>query len=258
MSATSITFDNFSIQDSTYKTENIQYRHLANKTIDSKPIPRRGGFVIVDTLYTQKEISINGWILTDSVAALRTAVDDLKRALVPQEKNLDIEYGSDLIRYTATVSAISVNEEHHNITRIPFEIKFLAMPWGTDTGSTINTKTIASSPYNNNINITGSYGPFPVLKWTVSGIPSTEISKIKFENTTTDTYIEVSGLSLSADGNYLEIDVKNMTATEGASTNVDFDGVFPKFNTSTNSYSTTVSGSGYSLVQTIEYYPTYL
>jgi hypothetical protein len=258
MSATNITFDSFSIQNSTYKTENIQYRHLAAKTIDSKPEPRRGGFTVVDTMYTQKEISINGWILADTTAALRTAVDNLKKALVPQEKDLDIDYGSGTIRYVATVSAMDVNEEHHNITRIPFEITFLAMPWGTDTGSTTDSKTISSSPYNNSINITGSYGPFPVLKWTVSGTPSTEISKIKFENTTTDTYIEVSGLSLSADGNYLEIDIKNMTATEGASTNVDFSGVFPKFNTSTNSYSTTVSGSGYSLVQTIEYYPTYL
>lgn len=255
--STNITFNNFSLQDSTYRTENITYRHLANKKIDSKPEPRRGGFDIIDTLYTQKEIKINGWILSDSKANLRTAIDNLKKALISEEKNLDIGYGDDIIRYKATVSGIEVNEEHHHITRVPFQISFLSLPWGTDSNSTEDNETISSSPHISSIVIPGSYGPFPTIRWTVSGTPSVEITVIKFENTTTDDFIEVSGLNLGTDGDYLEIDIDNMTVKENT-TDKDFTGVFPSFTTSTNDYEVTITGTGYTLNQKITYYPTYL
>jgi hypothetical protein len=255
---TSITFSGFSLQNDTYRVENIEHRHLANKIIDRKDKPRRGGFDIVDTFYNQKEIAISGWILADTKENLRIAVDNLKRNLNPQEENLDINYGDDIIRYKATVSNMTVQEAHYHITRIPFNITFLTLPWGTESNSLDDSKTITTSTYTNSINVGGSYGPFPILRWTVSGTPTTEVSKIKFENKETNDFIEVPGLSLSSSGSYLEIDIENMTVMEGGTTNKDFEGVFPFFISSTNSYETTVSGSGFTLVQKITYFPTYL
>jgi len=257
MSATTITFDNFSLQDSTYRTENITYRHLAHKTITEKEEPRRGGFDIVNTFYSRKEIRIDGWIMAANKQALRVAIDGLKKALVPDEKDLVIGYGDDIIKHKATVSSMEVNEEHHHITRIPFSIAFLTLPWGTSSNSITDSKTITSSPYNSSINITGSYGPFPVLKWQVSGTPSSAITTIRFENTTSGCFIEVEGLNLNADGKFLEVDVEKMTVKENT-TNVDFKGVFPSFLTGSNSYMTTITGSGFTVTQTIVYFPTYL
>lgn len=255
--ATSITFNSFSLQSSTYRTENIVYRHLASKVIDSKPEPRRGGFDIIDTFYSQKEIRITGWILSDSKENLRIAIDNLKKALVPEEKSLDIGYGDDIIRHTATVRDMSVEEEHHHITRIPYEIIFLTLPWGTDSNSIEVTESITTSPFNDSIVIEGSYGPFPILRWTVVGTPSAAVTELSFQNNTTGDEIDVTNLSLAANGNYLEVDTNEMTVKENG-TNIDFDGVFPSFDTSTNSYTVTITGSGFTLNQSITYYPTYL
>ena len=87
---------------------------------------------------------------------------------------------------------------------------------------------------------------------------TTAITKIKFENTTTTDSIEIPGINLSSDGKYLEVDIDQTLCKENGTTSRDFLGVFPSFLPTTNSYSTTVSGSGYTLVQKISYNPTYL
>ena len=259
MSTLNITFDGFDLQNDIYTTTNVNYRHLAEKVIDTKPRPRTGGFDVVDSYYTQKVITLRGWIRADSEGALRTARDNLFKALRGAEKNLDIDYGTEVLRYKATVSRIDVPEESFHINRLPFTIEFLALPWATKTTSSQDSKSITSSPYSNSIDVGGTFGPFPVLKWTVSGTPGAAITKIKFENTTTGDWIEVDDLNLAADGDYLEIDCENMTVKENA-TSKDFDGVFPEFEPGTNNYTVTITGGGgsFTLNQTITYYETFL
>lgn len=255
--ATAISYDAFNLQDTTYLTRDIKYRLLAEKTIDSQADPRRGGFSVVDTYYTQKSIEVSGWILASTDATLRTAIDNLKKALYPQEKNLDISYGGTTIRYKATVKSLDIPEEHYSITQVPFTISFMSLPWGTNTSSTVDTKSITSSPYSSTVDVGGSFGPFPIIRWTVVGTPTTQITVIKFSNSTTEDWIEVAGLTLAANGNYLEIDLENMTVKQDGTTK-DFTGVFPSFDPGINSYVVTITGTGYTLSQTITYFQTYL
>ena len=263
MSAKSITFNSFSLQDDNFRTRDIIYRNLPSKTIDLESIARRDGFRYVNSYYTDKRISIVGTVTRDTIANLKISVDAMKEALNVDESNLDIDDNGTTVRWVASVERLDVPEEFYHITRIPYEIVFLCQPLGKATTTTNDSKTIteaSAAPYLNTFDPTGSAPPLPVIKYTADGIPTTAITQIKFENTTTTESITVSSLAIDASGDYLEIDIENMTVKVshdgGAAAEVDFSGVFPTFKATSNSYSVTITGGGatWTLEQDIDYY----
>ena len=266
MSAKSITFNSYSLQDSNFRTRDIVYRNMPEKVIDLEPNVRRDGFYIVNTYYSQKSITISGTLTRDTEANLKTTLDAMKEALNTNEANLDIGDGGGTMRFEATVESIDIPEEHYNITQVPYRITFRCQPFGKATSTTTDTKAIdenSDDPYTNTFNPTGSAPPSLVLKWTCDGNPTAAITAISFENVTTGETITVSGLVLDADGDYLEIDTDNMTVkysvNGGAKTDIDFVGVFTSFVPGANSYSVTFTGGGatWDIEQTIVYYPSY-
>ena len=267
MSAKSITFNSFDLQDSNFRTRDIVYRNTPEKIIDLIPKSRRDGFDLVNTYYENKEITIVGMLTRDTEANLKTSLDLMKAALHIDESNLDINDGGTTMRFVASVKSINVPEEHYHITQIPYEIVFICEPFMKSTSTTTDSKTItqaSASPYENTFDPVGSIGPNPVLKWACSGAPMAAITQIVFENVTTGETITVPSLVLDADGDYLEIDCENLTVKRvydgGAATSIDFTGVFPTFKSTSNSYKVTITGGGatWSLSQTIVYYSTYI
>ena len=265
--AKTITFNSFNLQDSNFRTKDIIYRNYPGRTIDLEPYPRRDGFRFVNSYYEQKDIIVNGTLTRDTQANLKTSLDSLKENLHTEEGNLDIDDGGTTLRYVCTVAAVNVPEEHYHITRVPYSISFRCQPFGKATSSTVDAKSItqaSASPYLNTFDPTGSIGPRPVLKWTTSGAPTSAITQISFDNTTSSDVITVGSLVLDASGDYLEIDTENMTVKVsydgGAATEVDYTGVFPLFDAGSNSYEVTITGGGatWTLNQDITYFATYL
>lgn len=265
--AKNITFSNFDLQTSYFRTKNIIYRNLPNKNIDLEPNSRRDGFRLIDTYYNLKDIVISGTLTRDTEANLKTSLDSMKEALYVDEANLDIDDGSGTIRYVCSVESIRVPEEHYNITQIPYNITFRCQPFGKTTTSTNDSKTITNAstvPYTSTVDPVGSAPPLPILKWTCSGAPTAAITQIIFENTTTTDLITVGSLNLILNNDYLEIDCDAMTVKAvqngGAEAEIDFTGVFPKFEATSNSYKVTITGGGatWTLDQDIDYYSTYL
>jgi hypothetical protein len=258
MAVTTISFNGFSLQSTTYLTGNILYRLLPSKQIDNMLDYRRGGFNVVDTYYTQKSITVTGWIVGGSVAALRTAIDAMKAALYPQEQLLVINDGSGAVQYTATLQSLDITEDYYTITQVPFSAVFMALPWCTDTTPGTDTQTLTSTPYTGSINVGGSFGPFPVIRWTVNGTPGGGITAITFTNTTTGDWITIPLLTLTSNAHYLELDLNLMTVIQDGTTAKDFTGVFPSFMPGVNAYTVAITGSGFNVTQLITYYPTYL
>ncbi len=267
MSAKTITFDSFDLQDSNFRTRDIIYRNVPNKIIDLEPYSRRDGFRFMNSYYDMKDIFIRGTLTRDTAANLKISLDNMKESLQTEEGDLDIDDGGTTIRYVCTVSAMDVPEEHYHIARIPYNITFRCQPFGKATSSTADAKTItqaSAEPYANAFDPTGSIGPRPVLKWIVDGTPSADITEISFANLTTVDTITVGSLALDANNDCLVIDTENMTVKVsydgGAATEVDFTGVFPSFLAGSNSYEVTITGGGatWELDQTITYYATYL
>ena len=260
----SITFNSFSLQDSNFRTRDIVYRNTPEKIIDLIPKSRRDGFDLVNTYYESKEITIVGTLTRDTEANLKISLDLMKAALHVDESNLDIDDGGTTMRFVASVKSINIPEEHYHVTQIPIEIVFIAEPFMKATSTTTVTKTgITSSPVNDTFDPTGSIGPRPVLKFLLTTLPSVAVTTIKFENTTLSESITVPSLVLDASGDYLSIDCENMTVKRsysgGDETSIDFEGIFPNFNSTSNSYELTITCAGtYNITQSITYYATYI
>ena len=263
MSAKAISFNNYDFQDENWRTQDIIYRNLPEKTIDLEPLSRRDGFRIVNSYYTQKQITISGTVIDTSEANLRARVDNMKRALQINDANLDIDDGGSTVRWTASVSSINIPEQHYHITHLPFNITFLCQPFGESTSATTDTNSVTTASETDTVVIIGSARPKPIITWTVIGTPSSAITGISFTNNNTSDTFEVTGLVLSGDGDYFELDTKEMTTvynTGSGEVVTDFTGVIPTFITNTNSYTLTLTGGGASkeILQTIVYYASYL
>jgi len=252
---TNILFDSFDLQTSEYIVRTIVFRQVADRILNTKPNLRRGSFDIVDTRFTQKIITITGWIKSDTAENLRTVIDNMKENIHGQEKNLDIDYGSGTIRYKATVQSIDIQEEAWYISQVPFTIEFLCEPWGT-TPTTISQSYLnkTTATYSSTIDITGSFGPFPTL--TVDIDSETDMTAIKFQNNTTEDWIQIDRSFAASES--LVVDCLNETIKVDG-TSVDFTGVFPEFNPNSNSFMVTITDSGaFQYDLKIAYNPTYL
>lgn len=267
MAIKNVTFNTFNLQDNDFRTRDIIYRNFPNRTIDLEPNTRRDGFRFVNSYYDMRDIIVKGTLTRDTESNLKISLDSMKENLQTEEGNLDINDGGTTLRYVCTVAAVDVPEEHYHITRVPYVISFRCQPFGKETSTTVDSKTITQaspSPFLSTFDPIGSIGPRPVLRWTTNGIPTAAITQIKFENTTTTDTITVPSLALDASGDFLEIDVELMIATVshdgGSAVELDFTGVFPLFDAGSNSYKVTVTGGGatWTLDQTITFFPTYL
>ena len=266
MAAKSIQYNGFDLQTSSFRTRDIISRNLPQKIIDLSLLSRRDGFRLTNSYYTEKNIRIIGTVSSDTEANLRTSVDSMKEALHVDESNLDITEGGATIRWVCSVDNINIPEQHYHITRVPYNINFKCQPFGKETSSTNDSNSItqaSADPYADTLDPTGSAPPRPILKWTVSGTPSSDITAISFNNLTTTDVITVSGLALNGAGEYLKIDTDAMTVVQNIGSGdveVDFTGVFPTFKATSNSYEVTITGGGatFTLDQDIDYFASYI
>ncbi len=252
---TNLIFDGYDIQSENIKTRSIHHKQYPSRVIDIESNLRVADFRFISSYWDKKIITVKGAIVADSANALRTVIDAMKNKLQGTEKNLDIDYGDGVIRYTATVQSLEIPDDFYYITLVPFTIEFLCQPYGKSTTS-INSSLndITTSPKAHSVVVTGSSDPLPVITLTIDN--ETTMTEIEFKNTTTDDIITIT--RAFADAEVLVIDCENQTVQVGGS-NVDFDGVFPRFSTGTNNCLITITdGGAFNVDLDIDYYPHYL
>lgn len=259
-----VEFAGQSLQNSNWLTRRILYRQFPGKTVETRALSRRDGFRILSSSYESKEISISGVLVQSTEELLRTTINVMKEYLNKDEQLLKITDGSITLCYTATLVAFDVPEDYYHITTLPYDMTFRCQPLGFSQTASTESASITSSASSYNYNPIGSGAPTPKIRWTVTTTAASPITGITFINSTTSDTITVTGLTMSNNGQYLEIDVDAMTVTyNNGSTNslLDFTGVFPRFVTTTNALSTTITGVGagaFAVKQKIEYYAKYL
>ncbi len=256
MSATSISYNSFSLQDSNWKTRILRHKSWPEKSIDLEMRPRDDGFIIVKTYLNQKRIEVEGMLVCSTNADLRTKLDNMKKALRPKEKNLDIDYGGSTIRYTASVEEIVISDDYYHITALPYRILFLADPVGkSTTTNSENYDNVTGSSYSNSIIITGSGNSKPTIKFTVDS--EVDLTKIHFKNLNFDNVsnsISVSQSFNAADVLVIDCEEKTVQVNDA---DVDFEGVFPVFTPNTNSFTLTLNSTSHQIDLAIVYYPSY-
>lgn len=250
-----------SVPASQILTRDILFEDIAEKTLNVQDDSIRDGFSFLDAKLTRKTITLSGWLLSDTAANLRTHIDNVKGYLRPNDRDLDIEtYGGSGIyrRYRGSCQSFVCNEEHWQITQKPYTATFLCEPYGTAIStSTIDLNSggnIAATPYSESVNFTGSYGPKPTI--TITVVAETDMTAIKFENTTTSDWIQIARSFSAADVLVINCDTE-VVQVNGS--NVDFTGAFPSFNPGSNSLRIITTDSGaFQITVSIVYYPTYL
>ena len=260
MSIVNINYNSYNLQTSvdpanTILVSNVLYRHLGTKNIITRSDTIRDSFDILDVKYSQKIITVTGWLISDTVAHLRTLRDNFMNNLRPSEGDLTIDYGDSTLVWKATVQSIEVPEEHWQIVTLPWTAIFLCEPFGKAPSSTTLNWTITASPTTKTPSITGTYKAKPVI--TITVVSETNMTKIKFDDTTTGDWKQVSR-SFNA-GNILVIDCEKETVKLGG-VSENFVGVFPQLSGGeTNNITITVSDTGaFNITVNVVYTANYL
>lgn len=240
----------------TILTSNITYRHLSQKDIITREDTIRDSFDIVDVRYSRKIITVTGWLISNSMANLRTLRDNFMNNLRPSEGDLTIDYGSSTLVYKATIQSIDVPEEFWHITQLPFTITFLCEPFGKaallspTAWTTIGTGATDKTP-----SITGTYKAKSTI--TITVVTETDMTIFKWDNVTTGDWIQVEPSGGFNNGDVIVINCENETVTLNGS-NQDFTGVFPNFDPGINNITITNTATACNLTVSYTYYPTYL
>ena len=244
----------------TILTRDIQYRGIAAKNLSIREDSIRDGWELVDTHYSNKTVLISGWLISDTGDNLKTLVDNVKGYLRESEKNLDIEtYGGSGVyrRYTATPQNFEVQEEHWNITQVPFTCEFMCQPFNTTTSTTsvdLNSGgAISASPHSESVSITGTYKAKPTITVTVNS--ETDLTIFKWDNTTNSDWLQVAAGFSAADS--LVINCEDETVKLNGSS-IDFTGVFPNLDAGNNNLTLTMTATAFNIDVSFIYYPTYL
>ncbi len=252
-------FDNTTISNTTYFLEYSKHQTAPDRDLELVRLPNRSGEVLISNNFRSKRILLRGVILGTSPSDLQSKVDTFKELFSREAKNLDITPdGGSIRRYIATCSSHTFDQESYNVTHMPWEAEFI-VPSGegkATSSTTYSDDDITSSPHTDDIGLilAGSKKPQPVIVMTIDS--ETNMTKLKFTNNTTDQYIEVTRAFANAE--VLTIDCENMTCQVGG-VDVDFDGVFPKFDIGTNSYTLTTTDTGaFNIDLDVTYYLTYL
>ncbi|MFA5154507.1 MAG: hypothetical protein WC554_18330 [Clostridia bacterium] len=253
--ASSVYFNNHSLQDSNIITEKVL--HLSapeiGQVLEAKA--RRNGSLLMSNYFTQRRIKLEGVIKDTSIENLDSRVDLIKSYLIGEEKNLDIGYITGTRRYIATLSNLSIEREHYNTSWTPFSMEFAcAEPFGRDTSPTvISSNGHTTSPFSEVFIIPGTVGALPVITLTLN--TGNNVTAIKVENLTTDTSMLITRDYSASD--VLEVDCSEMTV-EANTIAVDYTGIFPSFDSGSNTLRITVTGTPFNIDLGISYLSLYL
>lgn len=253
------TFNNFSLNDNTFITERVTFKGFADRAVVRANLARREGIKLLNTEFGEKEITVDGVVITSDATTLQSKLDGMKKALTQEEGNLIIEEGRT---WKATVVNAVIPDEHYSLSKAPFKVVFVCSNPFAEGSLQTAIQNIPSGfyTYSGSINISGTLFSRP----TVTFIPpnttgETNINKYGLKHTPSGQEITISGFGtggLDYDSS-IAINMDSLSAVVGGSTS-DITGAFPRWEPGTNNFTVTVSGYHVGGTIKIEYKPRYL
>lgn len=256
-------FDGFSLQDDTYITEDIVYRTIPERSLDSEKIARRPGVKTLSTDFSSRTVSLRGYIIADSVDGLRTAIDNLHTNVT--RKNTGAFYLEADRVADAIVSSLSIADPHYSQSMVPFEVQFLLSDpfyYGTQQ-SILITVTSGTSSLNETITISGSVFAEPIITFTSDagsedGYTTTSGILITYGSTSeVITWSGTNGINTLAYEDTVTFDYPTHSIIQNTA-EVDVDGVFARWEPGETSYVVTFSGTSQGGTLQFSYQPRYL
>ena len=254
-----VTFDGFDFNDGTFITERVTFKGFAKRALSRANIARREGISLLNTEFGEKEVTIEGVVITDEAVDLQGTLDGAKKALTKEEGDLIVESGRT---WKATVSNVVIPDEHYSLSKAPFQVTFVCSnPFAEGTLATaIQNVPSGFYTFSGGITISGTMFARPIVTF----IPpvttgNTNIQSFVFNHTPSGQEITISGFGTGG-LDYDDTIVVNMdtlaSLVGGEATNLT--GAFPRWEPGTNNYTVTVSGYHVGGTVQITYRPRYL
>lgn len=183
-------FNGFSLQDDNYITTDVEYRTWPKRELAMEKIALRAGSKLLNSEFAERNISIRGYILGDSVADLQSKIDTLYVLAKEEAKSLQME--TDRF-FTATVTSLSVADPHYNQSMVPFEMNFVCPdPFAYATAVSASTTVVSGTTTQTfNVTISGTYAAEPSIVYTPpSGSGNTTTSGVQIFHLATGEYVQ--------------------------------------------------------------------
>lgn len=248
-----ITFDSVSLVSSPYTIRRFTSDDVQNRQMFVYGLARQRGASLLNSELKEKTFKMEGTITGTSLANLEANVDTFKELVSRSNKNLDIEYAGGTRRFVATASKINIPRDFFNITFVPFEVEFLCSAGvGTDiTTTSVAVTGITTLIRTTSVSVLGTISP--PMKTTIDITAATAITKVELlvngDKLTLTTSI-TAGMQIIFDEGVLKV------TKDGAE--VDYTGIFPKFDIGSNSYTLTFTGTSLTYNLTFTYTKNYL
>jgi hypothetical protein len=256
MSATSITYDSFNLNNSTTITGDLDDASAYERELDIYNLARTSGAVISDSRYRTKHIMVSGQLQGTSPSNLESLIDTFHAALSVQSKNLDIGYNGTTRRYVSTPAKVSVTREVRAASWAKFEIDFIATDYGQATSSDSLYSGSVTTPTSSSVSLDiGGSAPDQYLDISVtigSGFVGST-NTLTVSNPVTGQTLSITRAWTAAD--VAVISCKNQTVTVNG-TEVDYSGAFPAYSPG-NAQSLTIGGTFYGAGTTFNSSSTY-
>lgn len=198
--------------------------------------PRNNGWWELSYFFRERIVTMRGTLKAASKEELNTAIDDFKRAMWENQKNLDIKVNWTIRRAVASVINFDTmfQRENYHITYVPFELQFRVLsPFFAEITRNIQSFTSLTANLTEEIYNSWSAKSNPVTILTFSAATSvTEISfAIWTKSITINETINVNDV--------VKIDTEEKTVTINDVVK-DYTWVFPELEVWNNSYTITI------------------
>lgn len=255
------TFNSFSFNDSNFIAERITFKGFASRAVIRANINRREGVKLLATEFGEKQISIEGRVVSNSASSLQTLLDNLKSSIQVEDGDLIVENNRT---FKATVSNLIIPDEHYNQSTAPFEVTFVCSnPYseGTEMNAAQNVPS-GIYTFSGSVYISGTMFGRPTIVYTPAGAASgnTLIRRLDFYHVPTGQTITVSGFNNSSGLGYNEAVTVNFDTFKilQATAEIDSTGAFARWDPGTNQYTVTTSGVFPGGSVQVSYKPRYL
>lgn len=244
----SIKFDSTEILNTTYVPRYVKHESVARRMINSLPLAREDGEILISEKYGTKRIFIRGVIIGISQADVESKIDAFKELFSRAEKNLDIDWNSGTRRYVASCPNHNFDRDHFNITFVPWTAEFVVLSGeGKDTSETTalnENALVTTTPASDSFSMLGSKPAKPYIKIQGNNFPATG-KGLEYKNADSGERIIITKNVAWPNTAYIEIDCDAKTVQHNLQAIVQQDkfyGVFPKFIIGTNNVQIKIGG----------------
>lgn len=227
MAAYNITFNGYSLQNSSFRTRIIQHTNIPSKLIQAEARARADGLTVVNVRYSSRQIEVEGLLTAATRQAAVDLIDAMKLNLNGASGTLLIDYGGSQRMYIATVDSLELPEDFFNISSIPYKVSFYcADPFGyATTSGNLSFSAITAMLNDTLITLSGSIDADPVVQLTLTTAVGMSLLTVSNENTGEVIIVSKPGGNFS-NGDVVTLDTRRKLAQINGS-GIDYTGRFP-------------------------------